>query len=154
MKVISVLQPFASLIVTGAKIIETRSWATKYRGEILIHASAGKQYTKLPVSDPLCRHYIDLMDQNKIDPINKLPFGAIIGKVKIIDCIKTSDIQLMKDANTPLKVNGENAPKHFGQEFAFGDYTTGRYGWILSDPVKFDTPIPAKGKLGIWTTDL
>ena len=42
MKVISVLQPWASLIVMGAKKIETRSWQTKYTGELLIHASLGK----------------------------------------------------------------------------------------------------------------
>lgn len=43
MKVISIMQPWATLIVLGHKKIETRSWNTKYRGEILIHASAGKK---------------------------------------------------------------------------------------------------------------
>lgn len=38
MKAITVLQPWATLLVTGKKHIETRSWKTNYRGEILIHA--------------------------------------------------------------------------------------------------------------------
>jgi len=42
MKAISLLQPWATLVVTGVKTIETRSWGTKYRGPILIHASQGK----------------------------------------------------------------------------------------------------------------
>ena len=46
MKVLSILQPWASLCLTvdekgkALKQIETRSWNTKYRGELLIHASA------------------------------------------------------------------------------------------------------------------
>lgn len=39
MKVISLLQPWATLAVIGQKKIETRSWSTKYRGPLLIHAS-------------------------------------------------------------------------------------------------------------------
>ena len=44
MTVISLLQPWAQLVVLGAKKIETRSWNTAFRGELLIHASLGKHY--------------------------------------------------------------------------------------------------------------
>lgn len=44
MKVISIQEPYASLIKEGYKKIETRSWKTNYRGEILIHASSGKTF--------------------------------------------------------------------------------------------------------------
>lgn len=39
MKALSVRQPWASLIASGAKTIELRSWPTRYRGELLICAS-------------------------------------------------------------------------------------------------------------------
>ena len=39
MKALTILQPWASLIACGAKMIETRSWSTAYRGEIAIHAA-------------------------------------------------------------------------------------------------------------------
>ena len=39
MKVLSIKEPYASLIVNGYKEYEFRSWKTKYRGKILIHAS-------------------------------------------------------------------------------------------------------------------
>lgn len=42
MKAISLWQPWATLIATGAKQIETRSWATSYRGPIAIHAAKRK----------------------------------------------------------------------------------------------------------------
>ncbi len=42
MKTLSLLQPWATLVVMGVKQIETRSWRTDYRGPLLIHASKGK----------------------------------------------------------------------------------------------------------------
>lgn len=42
MKAISIRQPWAWLIVNGFKDIENRSWDTKYRGLVLIHAAKTK----------------------------------------------------------------------------------------------------------------
>lgn len=39
MKAISVKQPWANLIASGRKTIETRTWATDYRGPLLIVSS-------------------------------------------------------------------------------------------------------------------
>ena len=39
MKCLSLWQPWASLVVIGAKRFETRSWPTNYRGPLLIHAA-------------------------------------------------------------------------------------------------------------------
>ncbi len=36
------------------------------------------------------------------------------------------------------------------KERAFGDWSPGRFGWILRNPVLFDKPIPAKGAQGFW----
>ena len=67
--------------------------------------------------------------------------GAIIGKINIIQTVRTEDIWEL-----------EMGQEHEGSqnELAFGDYSPGRYGWLLSDPVQFANPIPAKGKLSIW----
>ena len=42
MKALNVKQPWAWLIANGYKGIETRTWATRYRGPLLIVASKGK----------------------------------------------------------------------------------------------------------------
>ena len=42
MKALTLHQPWASLIAIGAKKIETRSWATSYRGPLAIHAAVRK----------------------------------------------------------------------------------------------------------------
>jgi hypothetical protein len=53
MKAISIKQPWASQIISGQKAEEYRSWATRYRGEILICASKSPQIEGLP-SGQIC----------------------------------------------------------------------------------------------------
>ena len=146
MKVISLLQPWASLVVLGYKKIETRSWNTKYRGELLIHASAGKQYMKL-MDDPDFKQHLTPLFWD--DPRSSFPFGAIIGKVNLVTTSILCPPYADKVGPFGIYYNDKGAA-FTDQELAFGDYSPGRYGWLLSDPVKFDEPIPAKGKLGLW----
>ena len=155
-KVLSILQPWASLAVLGHKRIETRSWNTFYRGELYIHASLGKNYNKLKADDPLYRFYHTLFAYNKIEPIEKLPFGAIIGKVDLVDTNSMLELFCHRNPSpnnliTPIDIWRDAISE---QELAFGNYTTGRYAWLLSNPVMFDKPIPAKGQLGIWNYEL
>ena len=84
-KVISVLQPWASLVVLGHKKIETRFWNTKYRGERLIHASA----RKIKVDESTYNLWGHLSNVMPSDDYLKLPYGAIIGKVNLVDTIQT-----------------------------------------------------------------
>jgi ASCH domain len=77
-KIISIRQPWASLIVHGFKDIENRSWATSYCGPVLIHASMR----------PSGRSVADIARQLGIDlPQLELPLGGIIGTTNIIDCV-------------------------------------------------------------------
>lgn len=155
MTVISILQPWATLIVIGAKKFETRSWDTKYRGELLIHASLGKSYgvgpnkvscRELCYQDPF-KKFID--GGNGYD---KLPFGAIIGKVNLAG-VSTTDFFLQCSKGIPLRDESQYSAEEWETEIAFGDFSSGRYGWLLNDPVKFEIPIPAKGRQGFWNTD-
>jgi hypothetical protein len=54
MKAISVKQPWASMIADGEKTIETRTWPTSYRGDILIVSSKKPKIDNLPVGQALC----------------------------------------------------------------------------------------------------
>lgn len=42
MKTLSVRQPWASLLVSGLKDIENRTWAPNFKGRIMIHGSLAK----------------------------------------------------------------------------------------------------------------
>jgi hypothetical protein len=131
MKVLSLLQPWASLVVCGAKKIETRSWTTAYRGPLFIHASLGRAGALVAAEAPFTQHIPDF---------KALPFGAIIGQVMLTGVLRTEALGLPDAAMGILTL----------EEKIFGDYSAGRYAWILEEPAAFDDPIPAKGKLGLW----
>jgi hypothetical protein len=134
MKVLSLLQPWASLVVMGAKKIETRSWSTRHRGDLLIHASSGKAGALLAVEYPFAKY---------ISNFNALPFGAIIGKVQLEEVVQIETLSL-----SPLQLNELSL-----EERAFGDYGVGRWGWILSEAIEFKSPIPISGHLHLWNYD-
>jgi len=130
-KTLSLLQPWASLVVMGMKTIETRSWQTAHRGPLLIHASLGRKGKILTTEPPFSKYIPDF---------DALPFGAIIGEVQLDDILPV-EMLFYSDAKLAALTL---------EEKAFGDYTKGRYAWLLSEPVMFDEPIPVKGGLGIW----
>ena len=161
MKVLSILQPWASLVVHGHKRIETRSWNTKYRGELLIHASAkALKYDNEKGINEMCFNGMCELDGFIQNYKELCPRGAIIGKVNLDAILKTENIDVSEDVfqqsmlinSDKAKVNSNCATISF-QEYVFGDYSDGRFGWILSDPVLFKEPIPCKGQLGIWNFD-
>lgn len=78
MKVLTIKQPWAALIIDGQKDIENRSWATKVRGRVLIHA--GKFVDLEGVEFARARGVL----------IPKLLLGGIIDSVEIFDCVIVS----------------------------------------------------------------
>lgn len=129
MKVISVKEPFATLIMNGDKLIETRSWKTNYRGELFIHAS-GKSLAKEFLTNDFVIDFIKDMDMN---------YGNIICKVNLIDCIYM-DTKFIEHIKRNKK------------EYNYGEYKIGRYAWVFNN-VEPIYPIPTKGKLNIWNYD-
>jgi hypothetical protein len=80
-KVLSIRQPWAWLILTGHKSIENRTWNTHYRGPLYIHA--GINMHDRPIED------IERQFKIKIDR-NAMPMGAIIGRVDLVDVVMRS----------------------------------------------------------------
>lgn len=85
-KVISVRQPWAWLIVEGHKDIENRTQNTRYRGEVLIHAS--KQF-HIAMDD---RETLRWIKQQGITLPERERFlrGGIIGRATLVDIVKHS----------------------------------------------------------------
>lgn len=77
---ISVLQPYAWLIVNGIKPVENRTWATKFRGRILIHA--GKKYPKGEYEDDFVTWHTAGYPRSREEMI-----GGIVGEAVITDCV-------------------------------------------------------------------
>ncbi|MDO8934199.1 MAG: ASCH domain-containing protein [Rhodocyclaceae bacterium] len=82
--VLSIRQPWAWLIVNGHKDIENRTWATQFRGRLLIHA--GKVPDKWAEAD-----YLSCEENHGIKIPRDLPLGGIVGEATIIDCVDVSD---------------------------------------------------------------
>lgn len=127
MKVLSIREPYATLIKDNKKRIETRSWKTNYRGELYIHASGTNIFEKNKKEE--------LMKMIENRPLN---FGYIICKCNLVDCVYMTE----EFVNDMMRDNC--------QEYICGDYSVGRYAWILEKIEPLDIPIKAKGQLNIW----
>lgn len=150
LKILSVKQPWATLIVTGHKKLETRSWSTEYRGQILIHASKKMDREQKKLVEE--KHF-----KTALKDIEELPLGVILGVVSLTGITSTDSIFAMKDAGIPI-VNGRGHSKvkklkEWEKEIAFGNYSTGRHAWVLKDPVQFKTLIEHVGELSLKPFD-
>jgi hypothetical protein len=118
--VLTVQEPWASLIVDGHKDVENRTWGTGYRGRLWIHAGQkvdrgawawiGATFGAAQVAD---WHPGGDTEQ---------ALGAIIGYVDLVDC----------------------------RQFSKSPWWTGSWAWELRNPVRLETPEPKRGRLGLW----
>lgn len=122
MKALTIKEPWASLIIEKYKKYEFRSWKTKYRGKILIHAGLSVEK--------------NMMQRFKDYDISIKP-GYIIGEATLTDCILV-DENFNKElrAIDPIVYGRSNHAE--------------TYAWKLEDIVKYEKPISCKGKLGLW----
>lgn len=146
--VLTLWQPWASAVVTphpkypdrGLKEYETRAFSTKIRGRILIHSAKKWESWMQDLlfnGDVFRKYHIMYTKEGKqvLDPISD-GFGYIIGSVIIEDIIASETF-------------AGNAPFHSKtplDEYNFGNWLDGRFGWKLSNPVRFEESIPLKGK--------
>lgn len=80
MKALSIRQPWAWLVVNGLKDIENRTWYTKQRGVILIHA--GKQVDH-DGYDRITHDFPDI----QLPTLSQLPRGGIVGEANLMACV-------------------------------------------------------------------
>ena len=124
MKVITLKQPWATLVAEGIKKYEFRSWTTNYRGKVLIHAGAG----------------IDKKEMERFKDLNlKYPSKRIIAEVEIEDCLELDD-------KLNQKIISEN-------NIAYGSKIRTGYAWKLKNVKKIKSNKEINGKLGLWNID-
>ncbi len=128
-KAITLYQPWASLIIAGAKRFETRSWGSDHIGLLVIHA--GKT---LDVNTADAR-FMSHLYASGITDYRKLPLSAAVGVVWRGKCYR-----------------GRSVLPHIDErEKAFGNFDgDDRIAWELENPVAFEPPIPIRGNRGLW----
>ena len=99
MKLISLWEPWATLMALGAKKVETRSWDTNYRGLLAIHASKGG--LRMDTLESICfqKHFYEALSD--FDPFREqvevasrrrkwikdvFPHGCIVAVVNLQTC--------------------------------------------------------------------
>lgn len=134
MKAITLWQPWCSLLARGPKKYETRSWKTKHRGWLAIHAAL--KFDKV-VADACQLFEQELTEIGYPKPWD-LPLGAIVGVGKLFAICST------EYATSPSML------RKFGKSLPYGDYSSGRFVWVFSDMIPLDPPIAAVGSQRVW----
>jgi hypothetical protein len=133
-KALTVRQPYAWAIATGAKTVENRSRPTKHRGSLAIHAGAawhqaGALDERVTAAvDPWRYPHEAGQPADATSPL--FVFRAVVAVVHLVDCHQADD--------------GCCAP--------WGD--PGCWHWVLTRPWPLPEPVPASGRLGLWDIDL
>lgn len=122
MKVLTIREPWASLIVNGYKEYEFRSWKTNYMGKLLIHTGLRLE-----------KEVIDRFEEYNLNYV----LGAIIGEAILTDCILVNE----EFSESLRKINNKVYAKSNHNE---------TYAWKLENIKMYNSPIYVKGKLGLW----
>ena len=151
MKVLSLLQPWASLLANGIKLKETRSWKTNHRGQLAIHASQKLFYPKqiakywtLPEEQEMVMEAlknIGYTDANK-----PLPAGKILGVGVVGNCreMVLLEPQYLMDDSPMFSI-----PTLTPLERALGHYAPGRFAWDVKEAQPLDEPVIFKGGMNL-----
>ena len=140
MRGLTLLQPWAALVALGLKRLETRSWSTRYRGELAIHASARalsrREWRQVHPRILVALHAMGVRSTGQ------LPRGRILATCELVEVIPTD-----ADAGT--------IPDTFARflspdEGLYGNYGPGRYVWALDKVRLLENPVAACGALGLW----
>lgn len=128
MKALSLWQPWATAIAAGVKRIETRHWSTSYRGPLAIHAA--KHWDSEQREFASIEHTLGRLPK-------RIPFGAIVAVCDLVD-VRSTDELIHTEAVGTIELN-------------YGNYSPGRFGWLLENVRALTEPVPFKGAQGLFT---
>lgn len=134
MKALTLRQPWATIVADKLKTIEVRTWSTKYRGPLVIHAGKGwdvdgwqRFAMKIPDAGQRAEFYEQCQDDR----------GRAIARTKLIDVIEYPDPDsFLKDFE-----------RHFNP---FTRFREGLFGWVFARTFRLANPVEIRGSLGLW----
>lgn len=128
-RALTLQQPWAWAITHLGKNIENRVWPTDYRGELYIHAGKGW--------DANGAAWIEQNFGVKVPSQNEMASGELVAKCNLANCQHWT--KTVEQGGHP----GTDYRRIWWQSFG--------YHWFLEDIEVLETPIPLRGKLGIFT---
>jgi activating signal cointegrator 1 len=162
LKLLSLWEPWATLMAIGAKRIETRSWSTSYRGWLAIQASKGglsreEFFSTISATPGMfltlvgLPGFCELFNRRQQLRLNGMPIEEVFPLGKIVAVVRLIDVLPVDVAGTCLsglfdEYSGMDTPL----ERAFGNYDDlDRYGWVTDKLFRLPEPIPFKAKQGL-----
>jgi activating signal cointegrator 1 len=144
-KALPLWQPWASLVASGAKRVETRGYAPQRLGlrcgqRLAIHAC--KTDRDLWLCGPDGPDEFTLHIPFGFPDWDDLPLGAIVAT-----CVLDRAREITAESAAHLE-------RHNPQEFAFGHYAPGRWAWVLRDVERLSRPVPFRGSQGVFNVPL
>lgn len=135
---LSLWEPWARLMALGAKVHETRSWATAYRGPLLICAAKRCNRFEMAawLSEPQFQQALGIgsTPHERRAAIDTFDFGNAVVLVDLQDCIPTEHVIAAGD-------------------LPFGDFSAGRYAWVTGNRRRLQ-PFPVRGRQGLFRVRL
>jgi hypothetical protein len=140
MKALSIDAPWAWAIVRGHKRWENRSWATRHRGRLWIHATQARRSDEAAAAI-FAELAIEAPAGDALDALR----GRVLGYVDLLDCVPYptaagSSLFEQEQYESAIGISLRNDP------FAMGPVC-----WQLDHPVELIAPLAIKGKQGMWT---
>lgn len=130
MKALTISQPYASLIASGEKWVENRTWPTDYRGPLAIHAGKGTQY----------------LDKHELE---EYPTGCVIAIAKLIAVISSIEFRQLGPGDLRLiPCTSAKSLRTFG-ELRQHPHAEGPWYWVIDDVEKIDH-FQVRGAQGLW----
>jgi activating signal cointegrator 1 len=143
-KIITLWQPWATLISLKIKNYETRSWFTSYQGELVIHAAK----RKICSTGEALLHSLAARGI-KVPPKDEIPLGTIVAIANLKDCHQMGQCDY-------FDVRGVHHVK-IGEidivERLCGDWRQDRYAWELTH-IQATVPHAYKGGQGLRNIDI
>jgi len=129
-KALTISQPFASLIASGEKFVENRTWSTNYRGPLANHAGKGTQYlTRAELAS--------------------YPNGCLISVANLVACVSLEEI-IERDSSSRDRKKLIPGTMLNWSEVRRHKHTEGPWCWILGDIRPLIRAIPMRGAQGLW----
>lgn len=132
-KALSMWQPWATLIMLEIKLHETRHWATKYRGDLVIHAAK----RPMDARGIALIKQLQEMDCPDVPVIEEIEYGKALGIVNLFDCIKTEELVSVSK-----------------YDLLCGNFEHGRFAWAMNNVRPFEQPIPMVGRQTLWNAEI
>jgi hypothetical protein len=140
LKALSIDAPWAWAILRGHKRWENRSWATRHRGRLWIHATQARRSDEAAVM-LFATLRITAPTAEELDALR----GRVLGYVELLDCVP------YPDAAGASLLEQDQYQRTIGLDLRRDPFATGPMCWQLEHPVALLNPPAIAGKQGLWT---